>query len=180
MTRSSYKFTDNDQPHFLTSTVVEWIPLFSNPEIVETIFDSLRFLQRERNLVVYAYVILENHMHMIASCTDLHKTMKEFKSYTATQIIDYLEESDSRGLLEILQRAKLAHKTESKHQVWQEGSHPEQITSEEMMRQKVEYIHSNPVKRGYVDEAVHWRYSSARNYAGEKGLIDVRIDWWNG
>jgi hypothetical protein len=39
------------------------------------------------------------------------------------------------------------------------------------------YIHSNLVKRGYVDEAVHWRYSSARNYAGLRGLIEVTVDW---
>ena len=45
------------------------------------------------------------------------------------------------------------------------------------MRQKLEYMHNNPVKRGYVDEAVHWRYSSARNYAGLRGLIDVGTDW---
>ena len=41
------------------------------------------------------------------------------------------------------------------------------------MKQKIEYIHHNPVERGYVDKAEHWRYSSARNYAGEEGLIEV-------
>lgn len=44
-----------------------------------------------------------------------------------------------------------------------------------MMRQKLDYIHNNPVKRGYVSEAVHWRYSSASNYAGKMGLIEVDI-----
>ena len=34
-----------------------------------------------------------------------------------------------------------------------------------------------PVVRGYVDDPVHWRYSSARNYAGQLGLIDVVTDW---
>ena len=31
----------------------------------------------------------------------------------------------------------------------------------------------NPVKRGYVDEPAHWRYSSARNYQGQAGLIPI-------
>ena len=62
-------------------------------------------------------------------------------------------------------------------EVWEEGSHPKQIDSDEMMLQKLEYTHNNPVKRGYVDEPVHWRYSSARNYAGMPGLIDVITDW---
>ena len=45
-----------------------------------------------------------------------------------------------------------------------------------MMRETLDYIRANPVKRGYVDKAEHWRYSSARNYAGETGLIEV--DRW--
>lgn len=177
MTRSSYRFLEKDQPHFVTSTVVQWLALFSNPDIVDILFDSLRFMQRERGLIIYAYVVMENHMHMISSSGDLSKTMKEFKSFTATQIVDYLEGRGARSLLLMLERAKLHHKVESKHQVWQEGSHPEMITSMGMMTQKIEYIHNNPVKRGYVDNPLHWRYSSARNYEGETGLIDVKTDW---
>ena len=161
----------------MTCSVVEWLPLFSNPTIADIILESLRFLQRERSFVIYAYVIMENHIHMIASCDDLGKRMKEFKSYTATSIVHYLEQSGTRSTLNMLKKAKLGYKRESVHQVWQEGSHPEQIISEEMMRQKIDYIHNNPVKRGYVDEAVHWRYSSARNYEGEKGLIEVKTNW---
>ena len=51
------------------------------------------------------------------------------------------------------------------------------LKSDEMMLQKLEYTHYNSVRRGYVDEPVHWRYSSARNYAGMPGLIDVITDW---
>jgi len=81
------------------------------------------------------------------------------------------------ALLDQLEWYKARHKVESRYQLWQEGSHPQQIQGEEMMRQKLEYIHNNPVKRGYVDEPVHWRYSSARNYAWMTGLIDVMTDW---
>ena len=80
-------------------------------------------------------------------------------------------------LLKQLRLLKLPHKTNSTYQVWEEGSHPQQIGSDEMMLQKLEYIHDNPVKRGYVDQQVHWRYSSARNYAGMPGLIDMITDW---
>jgi REP element-mobilizing transposase RayT len=176
MTRSSYRFIDKDKPHFLTSTVVEWLPLFSNPDIVDIVLTSLRFLQKERGFVIYAYVILENHIHLIASSDDLSKTVKEFESFTATQIVKHLEENKSHNLLGMLRRAKLDYKTESKHQVGQEWSHLEEILSENMMRQKIMYIHNNPVKRGYVDDELHWRYSSSRNDTGEKALIEVKID----
>jgi len=73
------------------------------------------------------------------------------------------------------QKAKSGHKGESRHQVWQEGFHPQAITSEEMLRQKLEYIHFNPVKIGLVDCPADWRYSSARNYSGNGGLLEIDL-----
>ncbi|WP_254045381.1 hypothetical protein [Thiohalocapsa sp. ML1] len=80
-------------------------------------------------------------------------------------------------LLERLRLALKAKRTDRSHQLWQEGSHPQCIQGEEMLRQKLEYIHNNPVKRGFVDEPEHWRWSSARNYAGREGMIEVFTGW---
>ena len=80
-------------------------------------------------------------------------------------------------MLELLKMFKRNYKTRSDYQLWEEGSHPQLIESEAVMRQKLEYIHSNPVKRGYVDRPEHWRYSSARNYLGLDGLIEVDMGW---
>jgi len=77
----------------------------------------------------------------------------------------------------MLQWLKRPHKTESDYQAWEEGSHPQLIETDAVMRQKLDYIHQNPVKRGYVDLPEHWRYSSARNYAGLAGLIEVEKSW---
>jgi putative transposase len=177
MSRSRYKFYNVAQPYFLTMTVVSWYPLFSNTRIAQIILDSLKFLQRERQFIVYAYVLLENHMHLVASAPDIAKSVKEFKSFTAREIVDYLESRKAVDILSHLRFAKLSFKKKSDYQVWQEGSHPEEILSESMMIQKIEYIHMNPVKRGYVDDPAHWRYSSARNYNGMEGLLEVATDW---
>jgi len=144
---------------------------------VQIIYDSWQFLQEKSRLTLYGYVILENHLHLIASSPDLSNEIGDFKSFTARRIIDYLESKGERTLLKLLRFFKAAHKLDRDYQVWQEGSHPEQIGNDDMMRQKLEYMHNNPVARGYVDEAVHWRYSSARNYAGLPALFPVRIDW---
>ena len=72
--------------------------------------------------------------------------------------------------------AKCAYKRDREYQFWQEGSHAEMVFSEAVMREKLDYIHQNPVKRGYVDVPEHWRYSSARDYAGQTGLMEV--DSW--
>jgi len=72
-----------------------------------------------------------------------------------------------------LYAAKASYKKNQEYQFWQEGFHPKQIVGDDMLIQKIEYIHNNPVKRGYVEKPRHWRYSTARNYAGMDGLIEV-------
>ena len=177
MARSRYKIIDNHPPYFLTATVVNWIPLFSAPRVQQILIDSLRFLQTEERLCLYAYVILENHLHLVASSSDLSKEIGDFKSYTARQIIDYYKDQNARNVLEQLALYKKHYKQDRDHQMWQEGSHPQRIKDLAMMRQKVEYIHNNPVKRGWVDNAIDWRYSSARNYAGIDGVLNVQTVW---
>jgi putative transposase len=144
---------------------------------VEIIYESWRFLQKNGRITLYGYVIVENHLHWIASAPNLSKEAGDFKSFTARQIIDYLKVRNIQPLLGQLAYYKLPHKDGQRYQLWQDGHHPQQILSEDMMRQKLEYIHNNPIKRGYVDEAVAWRYSSARNYVGRPGLIDVTTAW---
>ena len=146
-------------------------------ETVEIVLDSWRFLQDNDRLTLFGYVILENHLHWIASAEDLARQIGEFKSFTARRIIDLLEARNVKPLLRQFEHLKAKHKTDSDHQFWQEGSHPQMIESDEMMRQKLEYIHNNPVVRGFVDDPTHWRYSSARNYAGQAGLIPVTTEW---
>ncbi len=177
MTRTRYRILETEYPYFMTCTVVGWLPLFTRSEAVEIILDSWRYLQREREFKLFGYVIMENHLHLIASAPELPIAMKDFKSYTARQIVDLLECRAARTILSQLQAHKLRYKLQSTYQVWQEGSQPKQVRNEAIMRQKLEYIHYNPVKRGYVDEPEHLRYSSARNYADREGLIEVITDW---
>jgi putative transposase len=103
------------------------------------------------------------------------KEIANFKSYTAREIIDLLKATGQRPLLRQLNYHKRAHEKDRQHQFWQEGSHPQLIQGEVMLCQKLEYIYDNPVRRGYVDEPEHWRYSSARNDAGTPGLVEVTL-----
>ena len=177
MPRSRYRILNGHSPNFMTATINHWLPLFTRPATVNIVLDSWRFLQRENDFTLYGYVILENHLHLIAASDDLSRDMQRFKSYTDKEIIAYLEQCQSTKLLELLALFKRRHKTESTYQVWEEGNHPQIIETEAVMHQKLEYIHQNPGKRGYVDLPEHWRYSSARNYAGQEGLIEVTRMW---
>jgi REP element-mobilizing transposase RayT len=120
---------------------------------------------------------MENHLHMIASAADLGKEIANFKSFTARQCIDYYVAQKNKFILRQLVYPESTLRADRDYHFWQAGVHPQQIQDEKMMRQKIEYIHQNPVRRGYVDEAIHWRYSSARNYAGMDGLLEVCREW---
>jgi putative transposase len=177
MGRSRYKIFESDYPYFLTATIIEWMPLFGIKEIAQIVIDSLNFLVRNKTVEIYAYVLMENHLHLIAVSSDLAGEMKKFKSFTARKIIDYLEEKNYSDILQKLEFFKLRHRTDREYQFWQEGIHPEQITDFDMLRQKIDYIHNNPINRGFVDIAEHWNYSSARDYNGVKGLVEVETEW---
>jgi len=177
MTRTRYRIYETHYPYFLTCTIVGWLPVFTRPETVQIVYDSWRFLHDANRMTVYGYVILENHLHLIASSPDLSKEIGDFKSFTARKILDHLETCGAQTLLKLLHFCKAAHKTDRDYQLWQGGSHPQQIANDAMMHQKFEYMHNNPVARGYVDEPVHWRHSSARNYAGLPAVFPVQTEW---
>jgi REP element-mobilizing transposase RayT len=178
MTRTRYKILPGDQnPYFLTSTTVNWLPLFKNPEIAQIIIDSLIFMASENRLTIYAYVLMENHLHLIASAENLGNEIASFKSFTARKCIDNYKENRNVKILQQLSNYKLVHRKDRSYQFWQEGVHPKRIIDNTMMQQKINYIHHNPVRKGYVDKPELWLYSSARDYSGETGLLEIFKNW---
>ncbi|MBS1514966.1 MAG: transposase [Bacteroidetes bacterium] len=172
--RSSYKILDNQYPYFITSTILEWIPIFTNSKYCDILTSALKFYQTNKNLKIFSFVTMDNHFHLIAVNENLSRIMSNFKKYTAKQIINNIKKDSKDWLLHQFEFYKKAHKTESEYQVWQEGFHPIQISSQEMFNQKAEYIHYNPVRRGLVENPEDWKYSSASHYLKDKQcVIDI-------
>ena len=172
--RSHYKIYDNDAPYFITSTVIEWIPIFTEKTYFEILLSSIQYCQENKKLAVYAYMILDNHFHMVCQAPNLSRVIQSLKRYSATTLIEQLVKDKKHWLLSALKYYKKRHKQQSEHQLWQEGFHPKQISNEKMLVQKIEYIHNNPVERGYVLRPEHWAYSSARDYlTDESGFIQL-------
>jgi len=176
--RSRYRIFDSAFPHFVTSTIVNWLPLFSNDQYFTLLINALKHARLQKNLQIHAYVLMKNHFHLIVSGHNWAKTLQEFKSFTAHGIIQLLKQTKQDRILSRLRILKKAWKTKSYYQVWQEGFHPQLLQDDEMFGQKMEYIHWNPVKSGYVETPEDWQYSSARNYAGMERVLD--IDQWEG
>ena len=173
--RSRYRITEENRVYFLTSTVVEWIPAFLLPETRRVVVDALVYCRKEKGLHLYAYVIMENHLHLLAEAPDLSRVMQSFKRHTAVRVMEVINNARQTWMLNQFAYYRKKYKEESRRQFWQEGSHPQLVTGMDMLRQKADYIHANPVRRGWVESPEHWRYSSARNYLLENDSV-LEID----
>jgi putative transposase len=171
--RTRYRITENNYPYFITSTTLAWILVFTRKPYIEVLINALNFCRRSKGVKIFAYVVMDNHIHLVVASERLSEIIKEFKSYTAREIVRLARQDKKSWLLSQLQFHKPDHKTDSRHQVWQEGFHPQQIFSEEVLHQKVDYLHHNPVRAGLVARAEDWFYSSARSYAGLPGALEI-------
>jgi putative transposase len=162
--RNRYRVNDDNAAHFITSTIVEWLPVFTTQGCCDILVRSFQYCREHKGLRIYAWVILDNHFHAIVSGLRPAQTVADFKKFTAHELLGQLKLEGREWLLNQLAYFCAAHKHASAHQVWQEGVHPQLIMSDEMMLQKLDYLHNNPVKRGLVASPEHWRYSSAHEW----------------
>lgn len=172
--RSSYK-VGQEGLYFITSTIIEWLPIFTSEKYFEIITNSLTYCQLHKQLKIFAYVIMDNHIHLITYSDNLSNIIKDFKRHTAKEILVQLNEDKKEWLLNQLHFYKKAHKIQSDNQIWQESFHPQIIYSDHVFKQKIEYIHFNPVRKGFVCKPEHWRFSSAAYYSYNTES-DIKLD----
>ena len=161
--RTRYRVLAPNSTHFITSTVVQWLPVFNTNACCDILVGSLQYCRQHKGLQVYAWVIMPTHFHAIVSAPDLSGTLADLKKFTARRIVDQVKLEGREWLLNQFSYYRAAHK-DTQHQVWQEGFHPEALESDSLMQQKSEYLHHNPVKAGFVASPEHWRYSSAHEW----------------
>lgn len=173
--KSRYKIVDKDGIYFCTSSILNWLPVFTRRSYFDLIADSLAFCRENKSLQLFGYVIMDNHIHLIAGHPQLGKVMQDFKSFTARKIIDQLLTDNKTWLLDQFHYRREADRGRNTFQIWQAGYHPKLVAADETMRQKLEYMHNNPVKAGFVESPEHWIYSSASNYLLGHGVIEVDL-----
>ncbi len=175
--RTRYQVRTPDAAHFITATIVEWLPVFTSTACCDILVRSLIHCRVYVGLKIHGWVILDTHFHAILAGPDLAQTIGNLKKFTAREILAQVRAEGRNWLLNHLEYYCAAHKTRSQHQVWQEGSHHQAIVTDDMIRQKLEYLHNNPVKRGLVASPEHWRYSSAHEWLGGAQPV-LRCDAW--
>ena len=167
--------------YFATLTIVEWIDVFTRPAYRHIIVDSLNYCIANKGLQVYCWCLMSNHLHMIASATEgnnLSDILRDFKKFTSKEItnsIKEIPESRKDWLLNLFWYAGKNDKKIKNYKVWQEGTDAKEIHSNEFLDEKMEYIHNNPVRAEIVANPVDYLYSSAKDYSGEKGFVNIEF-----
>jgi len=164
---SSWKIQREVKVYFTTSTIVEWLPIFIEEEYFRILIESLNYCRENKGLKVHGYVFMLNHIHMLLSAdSNVSDIMRDFKTYTSHELIKRLKIQKCVIPLRVFrQAAKMDRKCQT-FKVWQRGFHPIGIETDKFYKQKLDYIHQNPVRKGYVTRPEYWFYSSAGYYAG--------------
>jgi len=176
--KEGYIIRDQSKAHFITATVVDWVDVFSRKAYRDCIIESLDFCIKNKGMILYGFVIMSNHIHLIIQSdkNKLSDLIRDFKKFTAKTILHKIEtEPESRAdwMLKRFEFACKSHSRNEKYQFWQYGNHPEEIFSEKFFWSKLDYIHLNPVRAGIVAKASHYLYSSASNYVNDNGIITI-------
>lgn len=167
--------------YFTTDTVVEWVDIFTRPVYKHIIIDSLTYCQKEKGLIIYAWVLMSNHLHMIIGSDNdnISDIIRDFKKFSSKSILNEIrenrQESRSNWMLHLFKEAIKEGKKNAQYKFWQNGNDAQLIYSNDFLIQKLNYIHNNPVKAEFVNMPEDFKYSSAIDYAGGKGLLDVTL-----
>jgi REP element-mobilizing transposase RayT len=177
----NYKISDQSQLHFISFATVNWIDVFTRPAYKAMVVDSLNYCISNKGLEVYAWCIMSNHVHLIIGSqtgnqSDIIRDLKKHTSKTILKAIaENPKESRREWMLWMFERAGKRNNNNTTYQFWQQHNQPIELNSNFLMDQKLDYIHNNPVETGFAREPQDYPYSSAIDYAGDKGLVNITL-----
>jgi putative transposase len=174
-----YIFRDSTKLYFVSFATVNWIDVFVRRIYNEIFIDSLKYCVENKNLELYAWCIMSSHVHLIISSekSNLSDIIRDLKRHTSKSILKEIaensEESRKEWMLWMFERAGKKNKNNEKFQFWQQNNHPVELSTNEMIDQRLTYLHQNPVEAGFVANAEDYLFSSAIDYSGGRGLLPI-------
>ncbi len=168
--------------YYFTSVAHHRLPIFRTDKLKQVLCKAFNEARTNHKILIFAYVIMLDHIHMLAASEkSMSDTLRLVNGIAAHRVIQFLKENNFQSAL--LKLRGETRERNHKHSVWQHHSDSLEIFGENTFRQKVEYIHQNPVRAGLVENMFDYRFSSARQWSGknisdEPLLTDhLEIDW---
>ena len=183
MAAGGYKISDKEGIHFVTFALVEWC--IYQQEIPSYSIGKSEVLSKYKGLQIYSGCIMSNHVHLVvaAANNDTREIRRDFKKFTAKEIIRAIRENPAESrkewMLDIFTRMGESNSRNMRYQFWRQDNQPKVLFSQKFTQQKLDYVHNNPVEAGIVERAADYWYSSARDY--DEGCIVglLEIEWLN-
>ncbi|MGB5238469.1 MAG: transposase [Flavobacteriaceae bacterium] len=175
----NYKFHNPTAAYFISFATVYWIDLFTREKYFSILEKSITYCREKKDMEVYAYCFMPSHVHMIFRSVigDPSGLIRDFKGYSSRRLLKGIEEnsleSRRKWLLELFKRAAKNKSNVTRRQLWQHHNKPIELWSTGVIKQKIEYIHRNPVVSGFVTRPEDWKYSSARNYQEDHSVMKI-------
>ena len=177
-----YKFQDQERLYFISTAIIEWIDVFTRPLYKDIVINSLKYCQQHKDLDIYAYCLMTNHLHLIIGTRGrkMEYTLRDMKQFTAKRILEEIEtnskESRKEWMLAKFEKAGKLNPGNDIYQFWQHDNHPIELASFSMFKEKLDYIHYNPVAEGFIIMLEDWLYNSAKSYCKEEtGMLDIIV-----
>lgn len=174
----NYKFHNPEGVYFVSFAVVEWLDVFTRNEYKELFLDSLTYCQQEKEMEIFAWCIMTNHVHLIFRSLKFEPqvVLGQLKQFTSRAIIKAIKENPKESrkewLIEHFEKAGKKSSNVTNYQFWRHDNKPIELWSNKVIFEKLNYIHNNPVEEGLVQYPHEYLYSSARNYAGKLGALN--------
>jgi REP element-mobilizing transposase RayT len=170
-----YKFHNPEGVYFVSFAVQGWVDALTRSEYKDILIENLSYCQTNKGLEIFAWCIMSNHVHLIIRAKEGHllpDILRDFKKFTSKAIIQAIAENPQESRKEWLLEQ---FKTTDGYSFWRGDNKPIELWSNAVIDQKLNYLHQNPVEEGLVFRAEDYRYSSACDYAGENGMLDILI-----
>jgi putative transposase len=165
--------------YFVTTKAVDYTHLFKRDVVKRLLADTLDHMQLWRDITLYAFVIMPNHLHLIIQCPP-HKPLKDcvrdYKKHVSDRLIRQYRAEDNQSALDFL-ASRVTRPDRQTYKVWEDGYVAKDVFSPEFLRQKVEYIHNNPCQPHWslAAQPAEYMWSSARFYLTDRpAIIPVR------
>ncbi|PIR38958.1 MAG: hypothetical protein COV35_04560 [Alphaproteobacteria bacterium CG11_big_fil_rev_8_21_14_0_20_39_49] len=156
----------NEGFYFITPTIWNWYYIFDRHNRWHILSDSLKYCQEQKGLEIYAYVFMLNHIHLIIKSPDVAGFLRDFKKYTSKKLKEDIIQTEPK-VIDLFNDEKVGYR------FWKEDNQPKIVENEKFFMEKMNYIHNNPVAKGYVERPEHWKWSSAN----ENSFIKVSKLW---
>lgn len=174
-----FKSNEQNTFHYVTLVTYNRVPVFRSGHACDIFIATLEAVRQKYPYKLIGYVIMPDHVHAIInrSSDTISEWLRRVRGNSARQILAWLRNERHVASLKKLELT-IPQKRHHTHAVWQKDPSVIDLWSPKFVRQKLNYLHMNPVRARLCEHPAEWKWSSYRAYLPHaSGDVSIEIDW---